>query len=462
MGIKSDFNFTRFCEDSYLITNYAGRYAFLKEKDFQEFCKGIPSDMAKDILIDRLFYSEEDKEVFVRKYSEAIRGYRNYLFAGTGLHIFVLTSQCNLNCIYCQASTHKSGAMMTKDIAEKCVDLALQSPDEYLSFEFQGGEPLENFDVLKHIVLYTEEHCGNKKIEFNVVSNLTLLTDEMIRFFRNHHINVSTSLDGQAKIHNINRPYPGHDSHRIWKKNHLKLVDELGHGIGAIQTTTKFSLEYAEEIVDEYIANGFDRIFIRPLTPLGYAASRWNEIGYTAEEFLEFYNRALNHILNKAQNGVSISEGHAVIFLGKILNHKAGNYTELRSPCGAGLGQLAYNYDGRIYCCDEGRMMAEMGDHSFQLGTVDSEYKALFNNPVCRSLATASCLESSPQCSDCVYSPYCGTCPVLNYYDNGNIFALKPNDYKCKIYRGMLEAIFRILHSEDKSKINILKKWCNC
>jgi sulfatase maturation enzyme AslB (radical SAM superfamily) len=94
---------------------------------------------------------------------------------------------------------------MTKEIAQKSVDLALQSPNKYLSFEFQGGEPLENFEVLKYIVEYTESHSGNRIIEFNLVSNLTLLNDEMVCFLKEHHVNISTSLDGHEQLQNINR-----------------------------------------------------------------------------------------------------------------------------------------------------------------------------------------------------------------------------------------------------------------
>lgn len=43
---------------------------------------------------------------------------------------------------------------------------------------------------------------------------------------------------------------------------------------------------------------------------------------------------------------------------------------ELRSPCGAALGQLAFTASGNVYTCDEGRMMAEMGDDAFKLGNV--------------------------------------------------------------------------------------------
>ena len=458
--MKCDFNFAKIDADHYLITNYAGRYCFLTENELRSFCNGEPlNETIKQLLINNYFYSEADSESYFSEYSEAIRRYRNYLFTGTGLHIFVLTSSCNLRCLYCQASTSSQGAMMNEATAEKCVDLALKSPNRYLSFEFQGGEPLMNFPVMKHIVQYAEEKAGEHNITYNLVSNLTLLTDEMIRFIDEHHISVSTSLDGDVLLHNKNRPYPNADSYAMWKNKYELLRDTIGHGIGAIQTTTRFSLKRYKELVDAYIENGFSRIFIRPLTPLGYAASRWDSIGYTEDEFVEFYQNAFSYIIEKNKQGIQISEGHANIFLDKILNHRAGNYTELTSPCGAALGQLAYNYDGRIYTCDEGRMLAEMGDTSFQVGTVDSDYADLFNSPTCKAMATASCLESIPQCAECVYSPYCGTCPVLTYFENRSIFASEPNGYKCRIYKGMLDVLFNILHGDDKQTEQIIRGW---
>ena len=90
-----------------------------------------------------------------------------------------------MNCVYCQANNGKKNStlFMTKEMAEKAVNIALSSPAESLSFEFQGGEPLLNFDVIKHIVSYTESVKGCKNVSYNVVTNLTLLTDEIIDFF---------------------------------------------------------------------------------------------------------------------------------------------------------------------------------------------------------------------------------------------------------------------------------------
>ena len=125
-------------------------------------------------------------------------------------------------------------------------------------------------------------------------------------------------------------------------KHSIELLKVNGVRFGAIQTTTSNSLPFYKEIIDEYISMGLKSIFIRPLTPLGCANKDWNFVGYSAEKFIEFYNKAFDYILQLNMNGTEISEGHATIFLSKILHGYPVNYMELRSPCGAGNGQIAY------------------------------------------------------------------------------------------------------------------------
>ena len=65
---------------------------------------------------------------------------------------------------------------------------------------------------------------------------------------------------------------------------------------------------------------------------------------------------------------------------------------ELRSPCGGAIGQMAYYHNGKVYSCDEARMLAEMGDDSFCLGNVYKDsYNDLMSSSVCKVLARASC-----------------------------------------------------------------------
>ena len=153
--------------------------------------------------------------------------------------------------------------------------------------------------------------------------------------------------------------------------------------MGAIETSTRFSLNFPKEIVHAYVEMGFESIFIRPLTPLGKAAKSWEKIGYSSEEFIKFYQQALDELIEINKAGRIIKEDHAAILLRRIRGDFM-NYMELRAPCGAGVGQLAYYADGNIFTCDEGRMLHEMGQSTFQLGNVyNNTYTDLINISVC-------------------------------------------------------------------------------
>ena len=141
------FNYKKIKDDCYLLTNDFGSYCFLNEDKFRHLVAGsIDYD---EELFNKGFIIEDDLNKAANRLKSRYREMKKYLLSSTCLHIFVLTSDCNFRCLYCQArdeNNHKSG-LMSKEIAKKCVDIALQSPDKVLSFEFPGGEPLLNFST---------------------------------------------------------------------------------------------------------------------------------------------------------------------------------------------------------------------------------------------------------------------------------------------------------------------------
>ena len=456
------FNFKQF-GDKVLLTNDFGKYVFVENDEFKRIIsKQVENgtELAKKLIDNKIIYDESDLE-YSSENKHQLRDIKGHMNTATSLHIFVVTTVCNMNCVYCQANNglESSHLVMNNEMAEKAVDIALQSPDPSLSFEFQGGEPLINFDTIRHIVEYTEANKGYHSISYNIVTNLTLLTDEILDYLICHHFGISTSIDGNELVHNQNRVFC--DGTGTFQKviSSVEMIKKAGAHVGAIETTTRFSLEYPKEIVRTYAEMGFDSIFIRPLTPLGKAAKNWNAIGYTSDEFVEFYRKALDELISINKSGYFIKEDHASILLRRIRGDFI-NYMELRSPCGAGVGQLAYYADGDIFTCDEGRMLHEMGQSTFRLGNVyESTFSDLIDNSVCKTVCASSILETIPACCDCVYQPYCGTCPVVNYALGGDVIEKQPRGYRCRVYSGILDYLFTKFYENDEETMRIIDSW---
>ena len=460
------FNFRKF-ENEVLLTNDFGKHVFLPINTFREFVgrRLLPETDEYRKLRDNGFIIDQPFEVFADTYCPELRSMKSYLFSSTALHIFAVTNACNLNCVYCQAKDVKSvlSGMMTYETGRKAVELAMQSPNQDLTFEFQGGEPLLNFDVIREMIRYSKELNKDlgKRIQYTIVSNLIALTDEHIEFLREENVSICTSLDGCQAVHDSNRPFKsdGHGSYDTVMAR-IRYLKQLGMNVSAIVTTTRKSLEYPIELVDTYRSAGIHSLFIRPMTPLGFAKAYWEQIGYTAEEYLEYYRKVFEYILQINLSGEFFPELQAVYFLKKIMAGYADNYMELRSPCGAGVGQLSYYYDGNVYTCDEGRMLSEMGDKAFLLGNVqESSYSDLMDHQTCKALCASSVVEALPHCCDCVYQPYCGVCPVVTYAGEHDIFARQPFDFRCKVYSGILDLLFSKIHSGDERILDIFSRW---
>jgi len=443
--------------EEYLITNDTGRHLFLSRESLDRLVAD-PAELdeaTRDALVGRHFLLAGPESELAAV--EATRCHESHLLSATQLHILVLTNACNHVCTYCQASASrvaKRRINMSIETARRCIDVAFSSPAASITIEFQGGEPLLNFKTLRYVVeeATRKAEASGKSVAFTIVTNLSLLDEDKLRFLVDSGIDICTSLDGPADLHNSNRPYPGHDAYESTTQALTDVQAELAktgdrRRAQALMTTTRASLGRSREIIDQYLGLGLDSIFIRPLTPLGQSAVEWQRIGYEPEQFVTFYAECLDYLASVNSDRLRIREFHTDIFLRKILGREQVNYMELRSPCGGVLGQLAYDCDGSVYTCDEGRMLAATGDESFRLGSVhDQEFAALIAGRTATTICSASCLESIPSCCDCVYVPYCGTCPVINLAESGDVFP-RPGSYRCKLYEGMLDAVFSRLRS---------------
>ncbi len=446
------FNFTPFDGDRYVLTNMVGEYALVKRDELHALVghRLTPKDPSYSDLIARHFLMEENSDVAVDLLALKTRTKYHRLSNFTALHLFVVTLRCEHSCPYCQVSRQNDDRMtfdMSRETAEKAVDMVFRSPSPNIKIEFQGGEPLLNFPLVKFVVERAEEKnlTERRNLGFVIATNLALIDDDVLSYCRDHNIFISTSLDGPAVLHNKNRPRPGGDSYERAVAGIERVREALGRdAISAVMTTTLASLDRPKEIIDEYVARGFGGIFLRPLSPYGFAIkTKWYK-AYDREKWLRFYFEGLDYIIELNRNGFRFNEFFASTILAKMLTPFSPGYVDLMSPAGIGIGALVYNYDGTVYPSDEARMLAEMGDQTFALGNLRTDsYEEIMTSDALLEPLEASFTGSVPMCSTCAFEPYCGAEPVYHHATQGDFVGRKPLSDFCNrnmaIFKGLIE-----------------------
>ena len=460
------FNFKSFLSDHELLINFSGDFLIVERGTADRIVKReitVDDDIYPD-LVSNYFISEKQYPPLLDILATKYRTKKSFLDEFTALHIFVLTLRCNHACKYCQVSSVESRTPDSHDMSIENLDYSIskmfQTPARNITMEFQGGEPLLIFEKLKYAVeqAKTLNEIHKKNISYVLCSNSTLLTDEILEYMEANSILLSTSLDGPELIHNGNRIFQKNDSYQT-TISHMKRAKEiLGEDrVSALMTTTKLSLNNPEEIIDSYIENGFSSIFFRSINPYGEALTD-SIANYSMDEFIQFYKRGLDYIIDLNKRGIFFVEEYAGIILKKILTPFTTGFVDLQSPSGIINGVIVYNYDGYVYASDESRMLAEKGDYHFRLGHVKDDYSSIFYSEKVVNIAKHWANEALAGCSDCCYQIYCGTDPVRNYSTQGDLEGFRPTSDFCNKNMSIIDYLFELMY-QDEEVFQIFQNW---
>jgi radical SAM protein with 4Fe4S-binding SPASM domain len=224
-------------------------------------------------------------------------------------------------------------------------------------------------------------------------------------------------------------------------------------------TTTLNSLPRAREIIDEYLVQGFSSIFLRWLSPYGFATKTHAFDKYRAGHWLDFYFEGLEYVLKLNRAGVPFREEYASIILRKLLTPFPSPYVDLQSPAGIGISAIAFNYDGYVYASDESRMLAEMGDTSFQLGhLLRDSYRKIMTSPRLMEPLEESMVEGAPMCSECAFQQYCGADPVYHHATQGDSVGHKLFSDHCRRTMSIVRRLM-IIFEDRPEDAEILRSW---
>jgi His-Xaa-Ser system radical SAM maturase HxsB len=463
------FTFKRLPQRRLLLVNQSGEFAFIRSEDFNDFLNQdlTPCNPAYFELKGKQFFADTDLHIAQEMVATQLRSRKSFLRHFSSLHMIVVTARCNFICDYCHASSaalEQQRVDMTWEVAQKTVDLIFSSPSPVLKIEFQGGEPLLNWPIVKTVVQYGKflNRFAKRQLEFVICTNLTLLTEEMIAFIKKHKIVVSTSLDGPKHIQDCHRKTrEGNSGYDVFRKNLQRLRDGAGPNcVSALLTITKTNLNKLSEVIDHYVELGFDGVFLRALNPYGFARQNMQELGYSMAEFVFAYKDVLRYLIELNLKGISFAEYYTTLLLQRIFTPFSTGFVDLQSPSGAAISGVIYDYNGEVYPTDEARMLARTGDKRFRMGHVlKNSYEEIFGGDLVKELVKKSCIEVLPGCASCVYQTYCGVDPIRNYVETKDIVGHRPSSDFCKKNAMILDHLFELIDENDPDVMDVFWSW---
>lgn len=135
---------------------------------------------------------------------------------------FVVTKDCQLACKYCYLVSKNTNGRMSFDTAKMAVDYILDNQqffnEEIVTFDFIGGEPFLEIDLIDRICdyikieLYKRHHNWFDNYMFAFSTNGINYDSEKVQSFINKnkkHLSICITIDGTQKKHDINRIYKG-------------------------------------------------------------------------------------------------------------------------------------------------------------------------------------------------------------------------------------------------------------
>ena len=463
------FNFKRMTDGRILLVNQAGGFIFLSVDEFNRIISGniSPGSSLYYRLQDTHLLADDDIDLQIDLLANQLRSRKMFLNDFTSLHMVVVTCRCNFHCEYCHASSSDLSLRkgdMTSKVAKKIVEQIFHSPSHEVKIEFQGGEPLLNWPIIQQIVEQAEEInlVAKRRLEFVICTNLTLMSETIAQYCKQHGIYISTSLDGPEDIQNVNRrSREGFNGYKAFRDGLDVARNIIGKdACSPLLTVTRDNLSKLNIVVNHYLELGFHGVFIRALNPYGYAVANMEKLGYSVNEFVSAYKHCLNYIIAQNLKGNYFVEYYTALLLQRILTPFSTGFVDLQSPCGDLIGGAVYDYDGNVYASDEGRMLARTGDRKFLMGNVmTDDWHDIFAGEKAQEIVRASCLETLPECALCAYKAYCGASPVRYYTESGDYFGRRASSDFCHRNKQIIDYIFELLSMQDDDINDVLASW---
>jgi uncharacterized protein len=348
-----------------------------------------------------------------------------------------LTNQCNFRCTYC--FVNKNAKRISDDVVESMIEEVTKWKDSHpqtkVSLVLAGGEPLLEFKTIQKIIdrKLSLEKKGKNPFHVGIITNASLLTEQIAQYLHANKISIGISVDGIGKYHNYTRQF-------VNKKGTFKYVQKgistaLKYGIlESLQVTvTTKNIEGLSEIAKFCLQNNLKMVFqfYKKFSDLGseklvgdIKLLKTNFRKLLKTVYLEYEKKHIQHsplLDNNLVDGLKFFDGLS------------------EYHCGAGLDYFSIMTNGDICLCPA---------KDIKIGSLKENNSIGNAQKNAEPIRSASSVEERKICQNCRWRYICdGGCMMERSY-----FSSSSHYYKCGIYKMLIPLV---LEFEAKRIINL-------
>jgi len=315
--------------------------------------------------------------------------------------------------------------MMKKQNAKKYIQTVIKHIKKHgrknLFIQFFGGEPLVNWPAVKYVL--DEFSDGKKygiKIRYSIVTNGSLITEEIAKYFKKYDVAVIVSFDSPRGEDRVLAN--GKNSLQLVKKN-IRILKKYNNRISTNSAITLKTFRYFDkDLVDFSVKNGI------------------TEIGVVFDFNLDFYKKySIQKIVNKFWKFCLYAKKNNIVVTGYwhhafqlILENKhftKGGY----KTCPAMGAELSIEPSGVVYACKaSSAYYGNMND--FQKIFSSKNYLSYGKHPFLRRAYCKGC-EIENFCSN-----ICAGVREKNYHSIS-----KMHEPTCRLYKQLIKNLIKNL-----------------
>lgn len=337
-----------------------------------------------------------------------------------------LVSGCNLSCRYCYlTAANRPLLLLAEDRFREIVRFLKQNDcEEMLMYFVGGGEPTLNIGLMQKIPQICREE-GLENISFELTTNGTNMSDELLSFLINYNVKLYISLDGNEEANSARVFKNGKPAFAIVQKNmELLKRNNVPFSCKAIVQPGKGKmLECVSYFEEKQIPFGYD-----------FAVESFDGSFKPSIMDLDTFDSELSDVMklyeNRIASGKKVYSGNIITGLLRLKNR-----SKIIVPCSAVIDGYIIDIDGKIYSCAMNSSSPEMSIGDIKRGinyekVLKKEYypKAVDTNMVCH----------------CCWARYLcgGGCFATNVVTNGD--ATRPNEFFCEVQKLHWEHLIKL------------------